>query len=176
MEIFRTLGSKSLSNTVMLIFSGKANTSIHGLGVDDTARPRGGHTTLLKELWGSTFNDRHFKITRQIVSLDIKGCICHFTKCQIHPSFHIQGDVIWWFVNGRPGGFATRMPPAPLPTLVNPYQTVWIRVNSNVNHEVPAGPPTPSPPPGTEPSGSQPEGLDQCCLTLYPLHNSLDLI
>ena len=37
MEIFRTLGSGSLLVTAMLDFSGKANTSIHGLGEDDTA-------------------------------------------------------------------------------------------------------------------------------------------
>ena len=36
-DIFRTLGSGSLSVTAMLDFSGKANTSIHGLGEDDTA-------------------------------------------------------------------------------------------------------------------------------------------
>ena len=35
---FRTLGSGSLSVTAMLDISGKANTSIHGLGEDDTAR------------------------------------------------------------------------------------------------------------------------------------------
>ena len=35
---FRTLGTRSLSVTAMLSFSGKANTSIHGLGVDDTAK------------------------------------------------------------------------------------------------------------------------------------------
>ena len=34
---FRTLASGSLSVTAMLDFSGKANTSIHGLGEDDTA-------------------------------------------------------------------------------------------------------------------------------------------
>ena len=33
----RTLGSRSLSVTAMSNFSGKANTSIHGLGEDDTA-------------------------------------------------------------------------------------------------------------------------------------------
>ena len=38
MSIFRTLGSGSLSVTAMLDFSGKANTSIHGIGEDDTAR------------------------------------------------------------------------------------------------------------------------------------------
>ena len=38
MEIFRTLGSESLSVTAVLDFSDKANTSIHGLGEDDTAR------------------------------------------------------------------------------------------------------------------------------------------
>ena len=38
MDIFRTLGSGSLSVTAMLDFSGKANTSIHGLGQDDTAK------------------------------------------------------------------------------------------------------------------------------------------
>ena len=41
MDIFQTLGSGSLSVTAMLIFLGKANTSIHGLrhvGEDDTAR------------------------------------------------------------------------------------------------------------------------------------------
>ena len=37
MDIFRTLGSGSLSVTAMLEFSGKAKTSIHGLGEDDTA-------------------------------------------------------------------------------------------------------------------------------------------
>ena len=37
MDIFRTLGSGSLSVTAMLDFSGKANASIHGLGGDDTA-------------------------------------------------------------------------------------------------------------------------------------------
>ena len=37
MDIFRTLASGSLSVTAMLDFSGKANTSIHGLGEDDTA-------------------------------------------------------------------------------------------------------------------------------------------
>ena len=35
MDIFRTLGSGSLSGTAMLTFSGKANTSIHGFGEDD---------------------------------------------------------------------------------------------------------------------------------------------
>ena len=39
MDIFHTLGSGSLSVTAMLDFSGKANTSIHGLGEDDTATP-----------------------------------------------------------------------------------------------------------------------------------------
>ena len=34
----RTLGSGSLSVTAMLDFSGMANTSIHGLGEDDTAK------------------------------------------------------------------------------------------------------------------------------------------
>ena len=34
----RTLGSGSLSVTAMLEFSGEANTSIHGLGEDDTAK------------------------------------------------------------------------------------------------------------------------------------------
>ena len=38
MDILRTLGSGLLSVTAMLDFSGKANTSIHGLGGDDTAR------------------------------------------------------------------------------------------------------------------------------------------
>ena len=38
MNIFRTLGSGSLSVTAILDFSGKANTSIHGLGENDTAR------------------------------------------------------------------------------------------------------------------------------------------
>ena len=37
MDIFRTLGSRTLSVTAILNFSGKANTSIHGLGEDDTA-------------------------------------------------------------------------------------------------------------------------------------------
>ena len=37
MDIFRTLWSGSLSVAAMLDFSGKANTSIHGLGEDDTA-------------------------------------------------------------------------------------------------------------------------------------------
>ena len=37
MDIFRTLGSGSLSVTAMLDFSGKSNTSIHGLGEDDMA-------------------------------------------------------------------------------------------------------------------------------------------
>ena len=37
MDIFRTLGSGSLSVTATLHFSGKANISIHGLGEDDTA-------------------------------------------------------------------------------------------------------------------------------------------
>ena len=36
MDIFRTLGSGSLSVTAMLDFSGKENTSIYGLGEDDT--------------------------------------------------------------------------------------------------------------------------------------------
>ena len=42
MDIFQTLGSGSLSVTAMLDLSGKANTSIHGLGEDDTAtsKPR----------------------------------------------------------------------------------------------------------------------------------------
>ena len=39
MDIFHTLGPGSLSVTAMLDFSGKANTSIHGLGEDDTATP-----------------------------------------------------------------------------------------------------------------------------------------
>ena len=38
MDIFRTLRSGSLSVTDMLGFSGKANTPIHGLGEDYTAR------------------------------------------------------------------------------------------------------------------------------------------
>ena len=42
MDIFRTLASRSLSVTAMLSFSGKASTSIHGLGQDDTARVGGG--------------------------------------------------------------------------------------------------------------------------------------
>ena len=37
MDIFPTLGSGSLSVTAMLDFSGKANTSIHGLEEVDTA-------------------------------------------------------------------------------------------------------------------------------------------
>ena len=37
MDIFRTLGSRSLSVTAMFNFSGKANTSIHGLGEDKMA-------------------------------------------------------------------------------------------------------------------------------------------
>ena len=37
MGIFRTVGSGSLSVTAMLGFLGKANTSIHGVGEDDTA-------------------------------------------------------------------------------------------------------------------------------------------
>ena len=37
MNIFRTLGSGSLSVTAMLDFSGQANTSIHGFGEEDTA-------------------------------------------------------------------------------------------------------------------------------------------
>ena len=37
-EHFSDLGVRSLSVTTMLNFSGKANTSIHGLGEDDTAR------------------------------------------------------------------------------------------------------------------------------------------
>ena len=36
-DIFRTLRSGSLSLTAMLDFSGKADTSIHGLRVDDSA-------------------------------------------------------------------------------------------------------------------------------------------
>ena len=40
MDIFRTLGSISLSVTPMLNFSGKANTSIHGVGADETATLR----------------------------------------------------------------------------------------------------------------------------------------
>ena len=35
---FRTLGSRSFSVTTMLIFSGRANASIHALGEDDTAK------------------------------------------------------------------------------------------------------------------------------------------
>ena len=38
MDISQTLGSRSLSVKAMLNFSGKANTSIHGLGEDDTDR------------------------------------------------------------------------------------------------------------------------------------------
>ena len=38
MDIFRILGSGSLLVTAMLAFSGKANTSIPGLGENDTAR------------------------------------------------------------------------------------------------------------------------------------------
>ena len=37
MDILRTLGSGSLSITAMLNFLGKANTSIHDLGEDDTS-------------------------------------------------------------------------------------------------------------------------------------------
>ena len=38
MDIFRNLGSGSLSVSAMLDYSGEANTSIHGLGEDDTAK------------------------------------------------------------------------------------------------------------------------------------------
>ena len=38
MDNFRTLGSGSFSVTAMLDFSGEANTSIHGIGEDDTVR------------------------------------------------------------------------------------------------------------------------------------------
>ena len=41
MNIFWTLGSRTLSVTAMLNFASKANTSIHGLGEDDTARDTG---------------------------------------------------------------------------------------------------------------------------------------
>ena len=37
MDIFRTLSLRLLSVTAMLYFSGKANTSIHGLTLADTA-------------------------------------------------------------------------------------------------------------------------------------------
>ena len=37
MDIYRTLGLRSLLVTAMLNFSAKANASIHGLGEDDTA-------------------------------------------------------------------------------------------------------------------------------------------
>ena len=37
MEIFRTLGSRSLSVIAILIFSGKTHTAIHGLSEEDTA-------------------------------------------------------------------------------------------------------------------------------------------
>ena len=40
MDIFRALGSGSLSVNAMLDFSGEANTSIHDLGEDDTAWSR----------------------------------------------------------------------------------------------------------------------------------------
>ena len=40
MDIFRTSGSRSLSVTALLNFSGKANTSIHSLGGDDKANCR----------------------------------------------------------------------------------------------------------------------------------------
>ena len=40
MDIYRTLGSRSLSVTALLNFSGKGNTSIHGLGGDDKANCR----------------------------------------------------------------------------------------------------------------------------------------
>ena len=43
--IFRTLGSGSLSVTVMLDFSGKANTSIHGLGQDKVRATESGAVT-----------------------------------------------------------------------------------------------------------------------------------
>ena len=39
MDIFRTLGSGSLSVTAMLDFLGKANTPVYGLGEDETATP-----------------------------------------------------------------------------------------------------------------------------------------
>ena len=37
MDIFRALGARMLSVTTILNFPGKANTSINGLGEDDTA-------------------------------------------------------------------------------------------------------------------------------------------
>ena len=40
MDIYRILGSSSLSVSALLNFSGKANTSIHGLGGDDKANCR----------------------------------------------------------------------------------------------------------------------------------------
>ena len=49
MDIFRTVGSGSLSVTAMLNFLGTANTLIHGLGEDATAIPRrpGGPVSIL---------------------------------------------------------------------------------------------------------------------------------
>ena len=43
MDIFRTLGSRSLSVTAMLNFLGKAKISIHGLGEEDTSKFVPGH-------------------------------------------------------------------------------------------------------------------------------------
>ena len=33
----------------------------------------------------TTFGDIVLEVRRQTVPLDMKGCICHFTKWQIHP-------------------------------------------------------------------------------------------
>ena len=53
MDIFRTLGSGSLSVTAMLDFLGKTIFLIHGLGEDDTATPKRQKPVLLTTLMGA---------------------------------------------------------------------------------------------------------------------------
>ena len=75
MDIFQTLGSGSLSVTAMLDFSGKANTSIHGLGEDDTAIP---HHYIM------TFYQSHL---RMYISAQNVSSI-HITQYYLH--YHFQ--------------------------------------------------------------------------------------
>ena len=71
MDIYRTLGSRSLSVTALLNFSGKANTSIHGLGGDDKANCRPAREAPETQM---TKNKRHNLIYKQ------DGIIIYFQR------------------------------------------------------------------------------------------------
>ena len=93
MDIFRTLGSWSLSVTAMLNFSGKANTSIHGLWEDDTARP-GQPVELAEGHWSGVV----------VISVKVVGeCLNNIQQIRyVQPSSVLSLKVRWWNCIKRP--------------------------------------------------------------------------